>query len=85
MNKHERAKQHLGVLADFYGSHAHPKTREDGEALRYALRVLEAVEGVKEWMPIEVRLAGEVVADPDLGTKVSPILQAILDAKADDA
>jgi len=81
MNKHERAKRIIQRdLEIVIGA-------EITDSLVYALRVLEAVEGVEGWMPRHMR--GKPHLEPvDEATgdeHIASVIQAILDAKSDDA
>jgi hypothetical protein len=64
------------------------KHEEAARALDHERRILEALEGVEEWM-VEwagyVELVGGDATDHAKSDKVKKVLQAILDAKADDA
>ncbi len=86
MNKHERAVRQVRWLAR---SHIPWLDDQDCEDLRHALKVLEAVEGVEEWM---VRFLGEEAAFAryqgsmqwaEQPARIRTALQAILDAKGD--
>ena len=94
MNKHERAKRliekevciHRDVMVQAPSHPQHPDWECAADALTYALRVLEAVEGVEEWMPYYIESIIAIRTGQPAGLlKLKGILQAILDAKSDDA
>ena len=91
MNKHERAVEMLrdeanaiaSVLQRPHGETLEKEWRTDAAAFTYALRVLEAVEGVTHRLFSDLcDFALDDEADPV--RQAANILQAILDAKADD-
>ena len=102
MNKHERAVELVRRGQAFAVERAAGglarigrDSQQDADALTYALRVLEAVEGVEEWMirflRAEAKSAStaeeeaEAKALANAFHQIATTLQAILDAKADDA
>ncbi len=55
MNKHERAVRLIRRSRDLYEYSKLPEPVENAEAMDYAMKVLEAVEGVEGWMPAYLR------------------------------
>jgi len=94
MNKHERAvamhrKEALRMERLLANTGANRSFEDDLGALAYALRILEAVEGVEEWMVDRLAEQATFTAQK-YGVKaghslldIRAALQAILDAKAD--
>ena len=100
MNKHERAKRLIGTeIEDYKRSIVYidgkPVVGPSVKALTYALKILEAVEGVEEWMPkwlhdADTQEACDAIPEiiradqkrwTDVDRRIGMVLQAILDAK----
>ena len=99
MSKHERAVELVRQKAVYWRAQADALRQSDvgraanehAEAWERALWVLEAVEGVEEWMVNEVHRAwlfgntGDYPGRWPGLLQIRSLLQAILDAKSDDA
>ena len=93
MNKHERAVQLIGyqIVARRQGVGRTPEAadKDETDALTYALRVLEAVDGVEEWMVERLVKHATFIRhnygkdDAQYALDIRTILQAILDAKGE--